>query len=97
MDCFEDLEKFLEEPPACVRIQQEAVVKESGRLCVPFSCPVLDSILAEMQLTCFVCDFTYKVCKEGLLLGWPMRAERNRGWPCNEDDSGFLCGGNCGG
>lgn len=69
VDCFEDLEKFLQEPPACIRIQQEAVVKESGRLCVPFSCPVLDSILAEMQLTCFVCDFTYKVCKEGLLLG----------------------------
>ena len=64
-----DLKNFLSDPPSCIKIHSDAVVLQEDRICIPFSIPALESTLADSKLACFVCDFTYKVCSEGLLLG----------------------------
>ena len=64
-----DLKNFLSDPPSCIKIHSDAVVLQEDRICIPFSIPALESTLADSKLACFVCDFTCKVCSEGLLLG----------------------------
>ena len=64
-----DLQKFLAAPPETITIFDDLVVCNEQRVQIPFACTCLADILASYDLTCFVCDFTYKVCQEGLLLG----------------------------
>ena len=59
-----DLQKFIASPPKTIRFFTDLVVCNQ----VPFARSCLADILASCDLTCFVCDFTYKVCQEGLLL-----------------------------
>lgn len=69
VSCLGDLRKFVASPPGTIRIHQELVVCQEDNVCIPFSCPCLDDVLAQCPSTVFVMDFTYKVSAEGLLLG----------------------------
>ena len=64
-----DLQNFIQAPPKNIQIFEELVVCNEERVQIPFACKCVADILSSYDLTCFVCDFTYKVCKEGLLLG----------------------------
>ena len=64
-----DLQKFIAAPPETLTIFEDLVVCNEERVQIPFACRCLADILGSYDLTCFVCDFTYKVCQEGLLLG----------------------------
>ena len=69
-DCLAELQKFLADPPACIRIIQEHVVCMKKDVCIPFVCPSTHAILLQDSgLHSFVMDFTYKTNRDGLLLG----------------------------
>ena len=68
-DCLAELQKFLADPPACIRIIQEHVVCTKKEVCIPFVCPCTHAILQDSGLHSFVMDFTYKTNRDGLLLG----------------------------
>lgn len=64
-----DLQKFIQAPPENIQIFDDLVVCNEERVQIPFACKCLTDILSSYNLTVFVCDYTYKVCQEGLLLG----------------------------
>lgn len=63
-----DLQKFIQASPENIQIFDDLVVCNEERAQIPFACKCLTDILSSYNLTVFVCDYTYKVCQEGLLL-----------------------------
>ena len=53
-DCLAELQKFLADPPACIRIIQEHVVCTKKEVCIPFVCPCTHAILQDSGLHSFV-------------------------------------------
>ena len=51
VSCLGDLRKFVASPPGTVRIHQELVVCQEDNVCIPFSCPCLDDVLAQCPST----------------------------------------------
>lgn len=56
VDSIGQLQVFLEKPPECIRVYTEHVICDPARVCIPFSCNALDDLLADVHLTCWVCE-----------------------------------------
>ena len=68
-DCVGALEEFVREPPPEISIFKDHVVCTAKRVLIPFTVVGCLEKAAELQLPCFLEDFTFQTNQKGLLLG----------------------------
>ena len=72
VECLGEVQEFISNPPADVRVLEEHVICSSERVILPFclkNMDEVDRIWRETEMSSFLLDYTFQTNKEGLLLG----------------------------